>query len=161
MQQVKHIPGRGRVYIPASYFWGRTSENTPSRNCLIIPERPHCGLPREVRTEPEVSFRRLWWRQSQAFTGPLTIYQTVSPRTPVNKGPVPGQGCFAFSKIQHEGAALLQVLATIVVPVQGHRNETHRVGQFGEPDPVDQGEAHWQCALGAQFVRSVEELVEL
>src|SRR5215212_9215247 len=57
-----------------------------SRDCLIIPERPHCGLPREVRTEPEASFRRLWWRQSQAFTGPLTIYQTVSPRTPVNKG---------------------------------------------------------------------------
>src|SRR5215203_5830818 len=80
MQQVKHIPGRGRVYIPASYFWGRTSEKTPSRNCLIIPERPHCGLPREVRTEPEVSFRRLWWRQSQAFTGPLTIHQTVSRR---------------------------------------------------------------------------------
>src|SRR5215210_5932441 len=50
------------------------------RNCLIIPERPHCGLPREVRTEPEASFRRLWWRQSQAFTGPLTIYQTVSRR---------------------------------------------------------------------------------
>src|SRR5215213_9792798 len=86
MQQVKHIPGRGRVYIPASYFWGRTSEKTPSRNCLIIPERPHCGLPREVRTEPEVSFRRLWWCQSQAFTGPLTIYQTVSPRTRLNKG---------------------------------------------------------------------------
>jgi hypothetical protein len=30
MQQVKHIPGWGRTYIPASYFWGRTSENAPS-----------------------------------------------------------------------------------------------------------------------------------
>src|SRR3712207_1245324 len=28
------------------------------RDCLIIPERSHCGLPKEVRTEPEALFRR-------------------------------------------------------------------------------------------------------
>src|SRR5215216_7455130 len=38
MQQVKHIPGRGRAYIPASYFWGRTSENSPSETVWKIAE---------------------------------------------------------------------------------------------------------------------------
>jgi hypothetical protein len=31
MQQVKHIPGGGRAYIPAIYFWQRTSENSVNR----------------------------------------------------------------------------------------------------------------------------------
>ena len=38
MQQLKHIPGEGRAYIPASYFWGRTSENSPSETVWKIAE---------------------------------------------------------------------------------------------------------------------------
>src|SRR5215212_889541 len=56
MQQVKHIPGRGRAYIAASYFWGRTSENSVPANFL------------ELR-KTEVQLPRI-----------------ILPRTPVNKG---------------------------------------------------------------------------
>jgi hypothetical protein len=61
----------------------------------------------------------------------------------------------------HVRAGVLQVLASIVVSVQRNRNEPGVVGQLGEGASVDQGEAHGEDALGAEVVRSVEELVEL
>src|SRR5215216_397021 len=66
-----------------------------------------------------------------------------------------------FQDPYHEGAAALQVLATVVVPVQRHRNEPRSGGQLGELAPGYQGEPHGQDVLSAEVVRGVEEFVEL
>src|SRR5215218_8334565 len=56
------------------------------RNCLEIPDKPHCGFSRVLRTQPGTPFHRLACHQTQRLRTPLAIFQTVSPRTLVNKG---------------------------------------------------------------------------
>src|SRR5215218_10196752 len=56
------------------------------RDCLKIPDKPHCGLSRVLRTQPGTPFHRLACHQTQRLRTPLAIFQTVSPRTLVNKG---------------------------------------------------------------------------
>ena len=55
-----------------------TSENSCSRNCLIILGKPLCGLPREARTEPEVPFSRCSSQQPQALKGALRCSNDLS-----------------------------------------------------------------------------------
>src|SRR5215216_4692646 len=59
------------------------------RDCLKIPDKPHCGFSRVLRTQPGTPFHRLACHQTQRLRTPLAIFQTVSPRTRVNK-PVVG-----------------------------------------------------------------------
>src|SRR5215216_3198282 len=61
------------------------------RDCLKIPDKPHCGLSRVLRTQPGTPFHRLACHQTQRLRTPLAIFQTVSPRTPVNKGKKEGR----------------------------------------------------------------------
>src|SRR5215218_1691397 len=55
------------------------------RDCLKIPDKPHCGLSRVLRTQPGTPFHRLACHQTQRLRTPLAIFQTVSLRTRVNK----------------------------------------------------------------------------
>src|SRR5215218_1594139 len=65
-----------------------------SRNRLIIPERPRRGPPRGLRTGPGAPFGRIRSHRMQGLEAALTIYQTVSPRTRVNKGEKMGRSCY-------------------------------------------------------------------
>ena len=67
------------VLYAGSWIW--TSENSPSRDCLKIPDKPHFGLPRVLRTEPETPFRLLACHRTQRLKRPLAIFQTVSLET--------------------------------------------------------------------------------
>ena len=48
------------------------------RDCLKIPDKPHCGLSRVLRTQPGTPFHRLACHQTQRLRTPLAIFQTVS-----------------------------------------------------------------------------------
>jgi hypothetical protein len=48
----------------------QTSENFPSRNCLIIPNGHHSGLPPVVRMPVNASFRRPEYRQGSKIESP-------------------------------------------------------------------------------------------
>src|SRR5215217_5701802 len=54
------------------------------RDCLKIPDKPHCGLSRVLRTQPGTPFHRLACHQTQRLRTPLAIFQTVSKRTSEN-----------------------------------------------------------------------------
>src|SRR5215216_799684 len=77
MQQVKHIPGRGRAYIPASYFWGRTSENSPSETVWKIAE----GVSSTLLWRQEAADRDFFdpsWPLRSPDSGSIPNFQTVS-----------------------------------------------------------------------------------
>src|SRR5215216_873823 len=79
------LRGNDTAHGEAIGTWLRISKQF-LRDCLKIPDKPHCGLSRVLRTQPGTPFHRLACHQTQRLRTPLAIFQTVSPRTWVNSG---------------------------------------------------------------------------
>ena len=71
--------------MPAGYFWRRTSENNPSET---VWKTKMGSTPRSHESEKrgEKHLIDALHRQKYAIQPYAAIFQTVSPRTPVNKG---------------------------------------------------------------------------
>ena len=68
---------------------GATSENAPSRNCLIIPEKPHFGLLGVVKMDPEAPFRYLDYCYPEPWEPSSDLSDSLSRRL-LNREEGPG-----------------------------------------------------------------------
>ena len=83
MPQVKHIPGRGRAYIPDSYFWGRTSENA-----LMLDFSHLVGTGIDMFLTP--LHKKCLWRcppSADHGDGALSSFHATSLNAPLRRGP--------------------------------------------------------------------------